>query len=566
MLALFLMLACAGSPPPPDGADGPPAHDTALPSVPADSPDSRGDSGDSHADSGDPAPDPDGCADLYDPDQLQSFAIDIAPDDWASLEADYASGAKNYHPVVFHYGDEVVPDAMIRLKGNPGFSWFIEKMQFVIAFNEVNPDGRFHGLRKLSLDASWYEPTLVRDRVAWRVIRRAADARPDPALPFACANSATLDVNGTYYGLYTNIEYLDHEWLERTYGDDGATGTLWKYGTDAVANADASDGSALAALAATTDPAVLATLGDPAQWIRAWAAEAVLGDDDGYWCCNHNFYVYEHPTDGVQFLDWDLDDAFDVQRSNADPITGYPEGAALGLFAQPRFLAIARDPVWGPAYVDAVAELNDAMDPAQTVADIDAWTAQVADALEADPERSIGWEEHLAAVERMRAWVYARHAFVDAWVACQRGSTADADGDGATVCTDPDDGDAAVFPGAPETCNGVDDDGDGRIDDGLGDTCDDCVRHDFGDRHFLFCSEPRTNADAEAHCEAHGGALTENGSTGEYYVYFFYTWPDLEPWWTATSGTSLCGAWDESQYTNTLVRCSEPHPSVCAVP
>lgn len=555
-LLLSLLSGCADAPRPPAASP----VDSGLPHVPVDTAADSADSGDpAHTD---PPDDADGCAAVYDRDTLQAFSIDITPEDWAALEADYASGAKNYHPVVFRWRDEVVPDAMIRLKGNPGFSWFIDKMQFVIAFNEVNPDGRFQGLRKLALDASWYEPTLVRDRVAWQVIRTAG--RPD--LPFACANSATLDVNGAYYGLYTNIEYLDHEWLERSFGDDGATGTLWKYGTDPVANADASDGSALAALASTTDPAVLATLGDPAQWLHAWAAEAVLGDDDGYWCCNHNYYLYEHPVDGIRFVDWDLDDAFDVQRYNADPVTGYPEGSALGLFAQPHVLALANDPVWGPAYVDAVAELNAAMDPAATVADIDAWTAQVADALEADPERSIGWEEHLAAVERMRAWVYARHAFVDSWVACRRGSTADGDGDGATVCTDPDDANASVHPDAPETCNGVDDDADGRIDEGLGDSCDDCVRHDFGDRHFLFCTEPRTNADAEAHCATRGGTLTEYGSTGEYYLYFFYTWPVLEPWWTATSGTALCGAWDESTFSDTLVRCTEPHPSVCAVP
>lgn len=505
-------------------------------------------------DTDDPDTSGDGCADVYDPDVLQAFEIEISDEEWAELENDYARGDKDYHPVVFRYGDEVVEDAMIRLKGNPNFSWYTEKMQFVIAFNEVDEGGRFHGLRKLSLDGSWYEPTMVRDRVAWQIIRSQGD------LPWACANSATLTINGEYYGLYTNIEFLDHEWLERTFGDENATGTLWKYGSDPVSNAEASTGADIARMYRTTDPAELAELGDLAEWQLEWAAEAVLGDDDGYWCCAHNFYLYEHPTRGILFVPWDLDDAFDVQGYDVDPVNGYYDG----LFHQPQFDALANDPEWGPRYVEAVATMNAAMDPEVVIADIDAWQAQVTEALEADPNRSFGLEEHETATERMRAWVRARHAFLDSWVSCQQGGTEDADGDGAVVCQDPDDGDAGVGPGATETCNGVDDDADGWIDDDP--ACDDCARHDLDDRHFLFCRWPRTNADAEANCNDRGGSLTGPESTGEFYMYFFYTWPIREEWWTAAGSGARCTAWDEATFSSTTVSCTEEHPSVCEVP
>jgi hypothetical protein len=558
MSLLAALLACTGPQPTPDAPVSPPVVEEQTveeQTVEVLDP----------APGGDTAEDPDtedadGCKALYNPDVLQAFEVEISDEEWAELENDYARGEKDYHPIVFRYGDEVVEDAQIRLKGNPGFSWYIEKMQFVIAFNETDPAGRFHGLRKLSLDATWYEPTLLRDRVAWQVIRR------EGSLPFACANSATLTINGAYYGLYANIEFLDHEWLERSYDDP--TGTLWKYGTDPVANEEASTGAAIARMNDTTDVEGLAALGDLDEWLRAWAAEAVLGSDDGYWCCNHNYYLYEHPSRGILFLPWDLDDTFDVMAYDADPVTGYAAGEAMGLFAQPHFRAVVADPVWGPRYVDAIEAMNDALDPDLTIAEIDSWDAQIRDALEADPNRSIGWEEHVAATERMRLWVRARHAFLASWVACQRGGTDDADGDGAPVCNDPDDNDAAVHPGATEACNGVDDDADGWIDDLSVDgqsACDDCVRHDLDDRHFAFCRWPRTNADAEANCQTRGGTLTGPQTTGEYYAYFFYTWPVREAWWTAT-GTTRCTTWDESAFAAGTAACAESHPSVCALP
>ncbi|MFZ5479988.1 MAG: CotH kinase family protein [Myxococcota bacterium] len=496
------------------------------------------------------------CSDLYDPSELMAFEVEISDEEWAALEADYANGVKEYHPVVFRWRDEVVPDAMIRLKGNPNFSWHTDKMQFVIAFNEANPDGRFHGQRKISLDASWYEPTGVRDRVSWAVMNRSGQ------LPTLCTNSATLTINGAYYGLYTNIEYLDHEWLERNFGDDDATGTLWKYGHDPVANAENADGSAIERLWRTTDPDELATLGDVDEWMAEWAAEIVLGDDDGYWCCDHNYYLYEHPTRGILFVPWDMDDNFDVQAYDVDPVDGY----YAGLFQQPQFHAVVEDPVWGPRFVDKVAELNAAMDPALALADVDAFEAQIAEALETDPHRSTGWEEHLGAMERMRAWIPARHAFLESWVACQRGETTDADGDNAPVCEDPNDGDAGVFPGAVEVCNGVDDDADGWVDDDA--ACDDCARHDLDDRHYLFCRWPRTWSEARSNCQARGGDLAPLPETyGEYYMVWFYAWPVLEEWWTDGSlNRDQCPAWDEANWSFTYTACADAHPSICALP
>lgn len=499
---------------------------------------------------------PKDCDEIYDQDILPAFEVEISEDDWTLLAREYATGRKRYHPAVFRYGDEQVDNASIRLKGNPDFSWLGDKMQFVIAFNQEDADGRFHGLRKLSLDAPWYDSSMLRDRIGWSVLRGSG------VVPAACANTATLTINGEYYGLYTNIEFLDHEWLERVYRSED-TGTLWKYGTDAVANEDART-DALREMERANTVEELDAVGDLDEWVLAFAAEIVLGDNDGYWCCGHNFYLYEHPSQGVQFVPWDLDLGYDFMPYDADPVVGY-DSPYDGLFAQTAFVLVANDATWGPKLVDAVETMNAAMDPDTVLAQLDTWEAEFADALYADPHRTIGWEEHQGAFERLRAWIPARHAFLESWVACARGAETDADGDGYPVCEDPDDGDASISPAGVETCDGRDEDANGQIDDLA--ACDDCVRRDLGASHFLFCSWPRSWEDASEHCAAEGGELSAPEDSAETYLFYLSTWPADQNWWTgAEDDRGRCVDWDPLAWTSGTSDCEDELPSACRVP
>lgn len=491
-----------------------------------------------------------GCEPIYAASALPAYDLEISDLEWARLEADYAAGRKDYHEAVLHHEGEAVA-VQVRLKGNPGFSWLGEKLQFVVAFNQVDPDARWNGLRKLVFDGPWYDATLVRERLGWDVMRTRGE------LPALCANNATLAVNGEPYGVYAHLESFDHEYLERAFGADAAGGTLWKYGTDPIANAEAADSARMAAFWAASTVAEMEAVGDVAQWVRAWAAETALGDDDGYVCCNHNFAVYDHPTDGLLYVPWDFDDTLELVPYDTDPITGY---GRAGLYQQTHFLVVMADPGWRARYVDEVEAMNAAMDPERLLPLLAAWDAQLADAIAADTQRTWGDEEREQMRARLDAWLPARHAFLASWVACERGETTDADGDGLPVCSDKDD----TTPVGPETCNGRDDDNDGQVDESAG--CDDCARHDLDDEHLLYCRDPRTAADAEAHCAALGGTLATLSTTASWYLTYFWTWPDAELWWTAGRAGSQCSAWDESWFGSTTAPCADAHPAICALP
>ncbi|MBM4393639.1 MAG: CotH kinase family protein, partial [Deltaproteobacteria bacterium] len=350
---LPFLLACTGDPVIAPGRDGVEATIDSAELVPGtDTGDESGQERDEH-----------GCVDLYHQDHFPAY--ELMMDDWGALEADYARGVKDYHPATLSLQGETV-DVQVRLKGNPSFSWLGGKLQLVVSFNEDDPDARFHGQRKIVLDATWYEPTLLRERLGWWVMRQRGE------MPASCANNATLAVNGEFYGTYAHLEYLDHEYLERVFGDAHATGTLWKYGSEAKTNIENADYAKLETFWRADDVATMESLGDVREWTRAWAAESVMGDDDGYWCCAHNFYLYDHPDEGMLFVPWDWDDTFEITPYDSNPVTGY----STALFQQEHFVAVTSDADWRSVYVDELEAMNEAMDPSVTVPLLLAWDAE----------------------------------------------------------------------------------------------------------------------------------------------------------------------------------------------
>jgi len=498
-----------------------------------------GDSHDTGQGAGDPDHDADGCEPIYFQDRLPAFELTIADADWAALQADYAGGVKQYHPAVFTFTDDdgettEIDDAAVRLKGNPGFSWIGDKMQFVISFKEYDPDGRFQGLRHLALDSSWYDPSILRDRLAYALMRRRGVEAP-------CANNATLTINGAFYGLYANIEHPDQELLQRLFGHDDATGTLWKYGSTPTVNEEASDGSAITAFWADTSVANQEVLTDLDANIVEWSSELTIPQNDGYWCCNHNYYLYEHPSRGILFLPWDNDFSFDDTPYTANPSSYYRDSSY-----QPHYDAVAADPDWGPVLIAATRESVDSYDPDWIDASVTTWEDQIADAFALDTHstHTVGAQRDAAA--RLITYSRNRQGWLDAWTRCQEGG-GDEDGDGTDACSDCDDQDAGIHPGASETCDDRDDDCDGLVDE-IG-SCDTCQEYSFGTSRMLFCPNLKSWSDAEATCASHGAMLGFPNSTQDWYVYWLHNyWQDLAWvgvtwWWAGATDQASEGTW-----------------------
>ena len=362
---------------------------------------------------------PRSCSDVYDPDTLQRFELEIAPDVLAAIENDCAAEQKVYRPATLHYGDEVV-DVMVRLKGN--WSFRCEKKQFTISFNETDSKARFHGLRKLVLDAPWYDPSLLAERLGFSYKRRAGDF-------WSCVNHAELFINGDYYGVYANVERIDKEYLQRHFPKAEAEGNLYQAGTELTTNESVADNSRRDALMAATSASKIAALTDLGAVLRDWATSAMLPDPDSYWAgVEGNYYLYDHPQRGFVWFPSDMDLTMrqgvmspstssvqvgvQAQFVTADPITyENPDWKRESLYVK-----VLSDPQWCERYLEELRAARDAFDVTAMTKDVDTWAAQIAKAVADDPHRPFSTTTHDAGVETLKAFMPRRLDYVTTWL------------------------------------------------------------------------------------------------------------------------------------------------------
>lgn len=354
------------------------------------------------------------CSDVFDDDRVFDVDIRIHPDEWAAMQDEFVNwrdrkeqglDLKPYHPLArFEADGEVIENASIRLKGNPCCSWTAEKMQFVISFNEIDEDGRFKGLRKLALDGPPYDPSMLRERVALSYFRDAGFAA-------SCANSATLSINGSYYGLYTNIEYIDREFLERQFPEEDTFGTLfkWDYNRGRFtqrSQRDVRDASIETYNAISTMEEMESVL-DTEQAYAFWAAETVIGRSDGYHAGSINFFLYNHPERGWQYFPWDLDHAMTWFGGRRSPFnrTDY-HGAA------PHIDLLFASPQGRVRFVEAIDEVVVHHDVDALVARLDRWADQIREPLYREPYRGFTMAEFEAEVNKIRRRLRTRHNYM----------------------------------------------------------------------------------------------------------------------------------------------------------
>jgi CotH kinase protein len=397
--------------------------DSSMPSDPPDDPpEGPGDPNDQI-----PPPDEEGCHAIYAQDHLPTFELTMDEDTWDDLEWEWKNGSKQkkkglvtdpYHSLdEFRYGDIVITNAEIRLRGNATHWDEDDKLQFHIAFDRVDKQGRFLGLEVVALDAATANRHMLRDRLALSIMR-------DMGVIATCANNARVVINGEYYGIFTNLEKLDKVFLERAFEDP--SGDLWqRHDWDLETNKKSANDDRIDALKDADSIEELETYLDVEQALTVYAAEAIMPDSDGGWAGGLNFFFYDDPLSGkFKLLPWDLDSTFDrfddgengEYPDNPDPVVWSKKERNHG---RPWYDLAIEDEDWFWVYIDTIkTQFEAAYDVAVLHEKIDTWTDQIKESVLEDDNKPWSNNQYLDEVEDLKAFVEARHDWMVEWLEC----------------------------------------------------------------------------------------------------------------------------------------------------
>ena len=282
---------------------------------------------------------------LFDDSRLGSIYITIPPDSLSILYDSVLSD--HYYRARFVFDDNTRRDTLenvgFRLRGNT--SRYSKKKSFKISFSEYVPGRFYQGVKKINLNGEHNDPTMIREKLFYEIWKKAG-------MPERRTSFVRVYINGTYYGLYTNLEEMEKDWLTRNYQDP--EGNLFKctYPADLVyhgsqqqtyrelenttatggqvyelqTNKSQDDYAGLVDLVTVLDreptgnfPAQISLVMNVPHFLKALALDVATGNWDDYSYNKNNYYLYERPADSkFDFITYDPDNTFGVDWFHID--------------------------------------------------------------------------------------------------------------------------------------------------------------------------------------------------------------------------------------------------------
>lgn len=265
--------------------------------------------------------------------------IDIVmPQD--SLDILFAPGNEesDYHwHATFIFDNTEIKDTVenvgFRFRGNT--SRQSAKKSFKVSFNTYEQGRKFYGLEKLNLNGEHNDPSVIRSKISWDLLRELK-------VPAPRANHIELYINGEYFGLYINVEHIDEEFVDQRFGSN--EGNLYKClwpadlnylgpnpdsykgfqsgrrTYDLLTNRLADDYSDLAHFIDVLNntsildfPCELEKVFNVDSYLRALVYDIFGANWDGPVFNKNNFYLYHNTETGqFEYIPFDLDNTFGI--------------------------------------------------------------------------------------------------------------------------------------------------------------------------------------------------------------------------------------------------------------
>ncbi|MBN1130436.1 MAG: CotH kinase family protein [Chitinispirillaceae bacterium] len=152
--------------------------------------------------------------------KIHAYELSFYYPDWEDSLKYYKSlPDEEYIPARFLYrmssGDSIVFDSIgVRYKGNSSYNFAANspKKPFKFRFDKYRDNQRFFGVERLNFSNAAKDPTMMREKIAYDIL---GAYMPAPRTAFA-----TITIEGSLIGLYTQIEQVDKIFLARHFGDN----------------------------------------------------------------------------------------------------------------------------------------------------------------------------------------------------------------------------------------------------------------------------------------------------------------------------------------------------------
>lgn len=282
---------------------------------------------------------------LFDESRVSSVYIEIPVDSLKVIMTDVLSDHYFIARFIYDYGTgrDTIQNVGFRLRGNT--SRYSQKKSFKISFNEYVSGRRYQGVKKINLNGEHNDPTLIREKLFYDTWKKAGMVERRTSF-------VRVYINHAYYGLYTNLEEMDKDWLQKVYGEK--SGNLYKctwpadlvyQGTnqqtykdilsgsstggrayDLQTNEEVDDYSDLVELITGLNQPVDAAFAtqisqkiDVDGLLKAFALDVASGNWDNYMYNKNNYFLYHNTGTGkFEFISYDADNTFGVDWIGRD--------------------------------------------------------------------------------------------------------------------------------------------------------------------------------------------------------------------------------------------------------
>ncbi len=251
--------------------------------------------------------------------------------------ADISGQTRIYIPAQIQIDGLTLDTIGFREKGiKSNYSTETTKKPFKIDINEFVKGQKYDGLKKINLQNGYSDPSIMRDKLSYDILRRAGLKAPRSAY-------AKLYFNDTYWGLYLMVEQIDKVFVKQNFSSKA--GNLYKcinntslswlgnnaddYAiylhkknnktendwTDLIHFIDVINNTPIAEIEDSVD--TYFNIGD---FIKSMAIDVALCNWDSYFDNGRNFYIYRNPDDNkFHWIHWDYNTAFSSVKLSVFP-------------------------------------------------------------------------------------------------------------------------------------------------------------------------------------------------------------------------------------------------------